>query len=154
MDNEPLAPEPPPEPPPKPPAPPAPEPEPPVAPTEAQAAAIKRYNENIGVNKLTDSKLYESLLAALHNNKEKIFKDAMAKTHYENLKELQDKYYDIVEKNYPNNKSKMVKEFYTLLENRIASIINSQLKVSDGQNKSKETKKITIKDKNKKTRKK
>ena len=158
MDNQPPAPPAePPAPPAEPPAPPAP-PAPaeaaakPPAPTEAEAEAIKTYNDNIGVNKLTDSKLYKSLVDALHNNNEKIFKDAMDKTHYENLKELRDKYYDIVEHNYPNNKSKMDEEFYTLLENKIASIINPQPKVSGGQNKSKKTKKS--KKKNKKTRKK
>jgi hypothetical protein len=128
----------------------------PAAPTEAKAVAIKRYNDTInkeiGIDKLTDSKLYKSLVYALDNNNEKIFKDAMDKTHYENLKELRDKYSDIVEKNYPNNKSEMVKEFLTLLEKKIASIINPQPKVSGGQNKSKKTKKS--KKQNKETRKK
>ena len=78
----------------------------------------------------------------------------MDKTHYENLKELQDKYSDIVKHNYPNNKSKMVEDCLTLLKNKIASIINPQLKVSVGQNKSKGTKKNKIKGGNKKTRKK
>ena len=128
----------------------------PAAPTEAKAVAIKRYNDTInkeiGIDKLTDSKLYKSLVYALDNNNEKIFKDAMDKTHYENLKELRDKYSDIVEKNYPNNKSEMVKEFLTLLKKKIASIINPQPKVSGGQNKSKKTKKS--KKQNKETRKK
>ena len=77
----------------------------------------------------------------------------MTKTHYDNLIKLRAKYYEIIKKNYNNNKNKIVEKCSTLLKNKIESIINPQPKVSGGKNKFKKTKKFKNKNKYKKTRK-